>query len=50
MDYQDFKDLRTRRIASDKVLRDKAFNDAKNLKYVGYFRREITSAVNKFFN
>ena len=28
----DFKDL-TRRTASDKMLRDKAFNIAKNLKY-----------------
>ena len=31
MVYEDFKDL-TRRTASDKILRDKAFNIAKNLK------------------
>ena len=33
MAYGDFKDL-TRRTASDKVLRDKAFNIAKNPKYM----------------
>ena len=33
----DFKDLK-RRTASDKILRDKAFNIAKNLKYDGYQR------------
>ena len=32
MAYRDFKGL-TRRIASDKILRDKAFNIAKNPKY-----------------
>ena len=32
MTYGDFKDL-TRRTVSDKILRDKAFNIAKNLKY-----------------
>ena len=32
MAYRDFKDL-TRRTASDKILRDKAFNIAKNPKY-----------------
>ena len=37
MRYGDFKDLK-RRTASDKVLRDKAFNIAKNLKYDGYQR------------
>ena len=37
MAYQDFKDL-ARRTASDKVLRDKAFNIAKNSKYDGYQR------------
>ena len=31
----DFKNL-TRRTASDKILCDKAFNIAKNLKFVGY--------------
>ena len=35
MAYGDFKDLK-RRTASDKVLRDKAFNIAKNPKYDGY--------------
>ena len=35
--YGNFKDL-TRRTASDKVLRDKAFNIAKNPKYDGYQR------------
>ena len=38
MAYGDFKDL-ARRTASDKVLRDKAFNIAKNPKYDGYQRR-----------
>ena len=32
MAYGDFKDL-TRRTASDKILRDKAFNIDKNLRY-----------------
>ena len=36
--YGDFKDL-ARRTASDKALRDKAFNIAKNSKYDGYQRR-----------
>ena len=35
MAYRYFKDL-ARRTASDKVLRDKAFNIAKNFKYDGY--------------
>ena len=35
MAYGDFKDL-ARRTASDKVLRDKTFNTAKNPKYDGY--------------
>ena len=35
MAYGDFKDL-ARRTASDKVLRDKVFNIAKNPKYDGY--------------
>ena len=38
MAYVSFKDL-TRRTASDKILRDKAFNIAKNPKYDGYHRR-----------
>ena len=37
MAYGDFKDLK-RRTFSDKVLRDKAFNIAKNLKHDGYQR------------
>ena len=37
MAYGDFKDLK-RRLASDKILRDKAFNISKNLKYDGYQR------------
>ena len=37
MAYGDFKDL-TRKTASYKVLRDKAFNIAKNPKYDGYLR------------
>ena len=35
MIYGDFKNL-TRITASDKILRDKAFKFAKNLKYDGY--------------
>ena len=35
MSYGDFKEL-TRRTDSDKILRDKAFNIAKNSKYDGY--------------
>ena len=38
MGYGDFKSL-ARGTASDKVLRDKAFNIAKNPKYNGYQRR-----------
>ena len=45
MAYGDFKDL-TRRTASDKILRDKVFNIAKNLKYDGYQRR-LASMVYK---
>ena len=48
MAYGDFKDLK-RRTASDSVLRDKAFNIAKNLKYDGYQRR-LASMVYKFFD
>ena len=43
MAYGDFKDL-ARRTASDKVLRDKAFNIAKNIKYDGY-QRSLASMV-----
>ena len=48
MAYGDFKDLK-RRTASDKVLRDKAFNIAKNPKYDGYQRR-LASMVYKCFD
>ena len=37
MAYEDFKDL-TRRATSGKILRDKAFNIAENLKCDGYQR------------
>ena len=43
MAYGDFKDLK-RRTASDKILRDKAFNIAKNPKYDGY-QRGLASMV-----
>ena len=48
MAYGDFKDLK-RRTASDKVLRDKAFNIAKNPKYHAY-QRGNASMVYKFSN
>ena len=48
MAYEDFKDL-ARRTASDKVLRDKAFNIAKNKKYDGY-QRGLASMAYKFFD
>ena len=46
--HGDFKDL-TRKIASDKILRDKVFNVAKNLKYDGC-QRGLASLVFKLFN
>ena len=48
MAYGDLKYF-TRRTVSDKTLRDKAFNIAKNPKYDGY-QREIASMVYKFFD
>ena len=48
MAYRDFKDL-ARRTAADKVLRDKAFNIAKNPKYDGY-QEGLASMVYKFFD
>ena len=48
MAYGDFKDL-TKRTAADKVLTDKAFNIAKDLKYDGY-QRGLASMVYKFFD
>ena len=44
----DFKDL-ARRIVSDKLLIDKAFNFAKNSRYNGYQRR-LASMIYKFFD
>ena len=46
MVYRDFKDL-TGRTATDKVLRDKVFNIAKNPKYDGY-QRGLRSMVYNF--
>ena len=48
MAYGDFNEL-TRRAASDKILCDKAFNLAENLKYGGY-QRGLASVVYTFFN
>ena len=48
MAYGDFKDL-ARRTASDKILKDKALNIAKNPKYDGY-QRGLASMVYKFFD
>ena len=47
MAYGDFKDLT--RTASYKILRDKAFNVAKNPKYDEY-QRELASMIHKFFD
>ena len=46
--YGDFKDL-ARRTTSDKVLKDKAFNIAKNPKNDGY-QKGLASMVYKFFD
>ena len=48
MAYRDFKDL-SRRTAPDKILRDKAFNIAKNPKYDGY-QGALFSMVYTFFD
>ena len=48
MDYGGFKDL-NRRIATNKVLRDKAINNTKNVNYDRY-QRELASMFCKFFN
>ena len=48
MAYRDFKDLK-RRTFSDKVLRDKAFNIAKNPKY-DWYQRGLASMVYNFFD
>ena len=47
MAYGDFKDL-ARRTTSDKVIRDKAFNIAKKLKYDGYQRGRASMVYNFF--
>ena len=47
MVYGDFKDL-NRRLIADKVLRDRAFNIAKNQKYDGH-QRGLDSMIYKFF-
>ena len=48
MAYGDFKDL-AKRTASDKFLKDRAFNIAKNPKYDGY-QRELASMAYKCFD
>ena len=48
MAYGDLKDIK-RRTASDKILRDKAFNIAKNPKYDGY-QWGLASVVYRFFD
>ena len=48
MAYGGFEDL-TRRVFSDKVLRDKAFNIAKNPKYDRY-QRGLASMIYNFFD
>ena len=48
MTYRDFKDL-AKRTAPDKVLRDKAFNIAKDPKYDGY-QTGLASMVYIFFD
>ena len=48
MAYGNFKDL-ARGTAADKVLRDKAFNIAKDKKYDGY-QTGLASMVYKFLN
>ena len=48
MAYRDFKDL-NRKTFADKLLRDKAFNIANDLKYDGY-QRGLPSMVYKFLD
>ena len=48
MAYKDSKGL-TRRRASDKILRDKAFNTSKNPKYDGY-QRGLSWIIYTFFD
>ena len=49
MAYGDLLEDLTRRTVSDKMLRDKAFNIAKNPKYDRY-QRDLASMVYKFFD
>ena len=46
--YRDFKDIKNR-AAADKILRDKAYEIAKDLKYYGS-QRGLASMVYKFFD
>ena len=48
MACRNFKDIK-RRTTSEKILRDKAFNIAKNPKYDGY-QRGLASMVYNFFD
>ena len=48
MANENFKDL-AKRAAADKVLRDKAFNIAKDPKYIGY-QKGLASMAYKFFD
>ena len=48
MAYEDFKDI-ARRTASDKVLKDKVVNIAKDPKY-DWYQRVLASTVYKFFD
>ena len=48
MAYRSFKDL-PRRTVADKVLRDNAFNIAKNSRYDGY-QKDLASMFCMFFN
>ena len=48
MAYGDFEDL-ARRTTSEKILHDKEFNIAKNLKYNGY-QRGLAPTVYNFFD
>ena len=47
--FGDFRDS-TRRTVSDKILRDKAFNSVKNLKYHRYQRGFTSMSYNLFDN
>ena len=49
MTYEDFKDL-TRRTASDKILREKAFNIVKNQKHNGYQSGPVSMVYENFDN